>query len=51
MRILGGLFATIFILIAIGVFCGERYGRRKPTPGHSVQGIVCGKYELICTKH
>jgi hypothetical protein len=41
MRIVGGILAAIFTLLLVGIFVGERYGRRKPTPGRSGPEIVC----------
>jgi hypothetical protein len=33
----------------VGIFIGERYGTRKPTPGHNGKTISCrGRYQLIC---
>jgi hypothetical protein len=50
MRILSGIFAAILVLLATGVYVGERYGTHKPTPGRSGPEIVCDEHYRCTTR-
>jgi hypothetical protein len=48
-RILGRALAALFLVLAIILVIGSRYGTRSPVPGHHGKTIACNsRYRVIC---
>ena len=48
-RILGGLLATLILVLVLIGMLGARYGTRAPTPGHNGKTIACrNRFQVVC---